>query len=236
MKKVTLSATSLGQKRKQIDALDFTQLKSKLMDKEEGKGWTAKMCDAVEVLYKQFLFIILKYPDRDIVPTKQIDDFWHAHILDTRRYMSDCKNIFGHYVHHYPYFGLRGEEDAKNLQNTFSETKNLWKKEFGKAPVIKGVFCGVEGDGEDEPVKCKKTKKSLSAVCGTGGGKCKTSVCGSTCAGRCRSKKMKSSLCSAGGGNCVSSCKQEANCVSSCKKEVNCVSSCKKQRRIRKAA
>ncbi len=176
MKKVTLSATRLRQKRKQIDGLDFTQLKSKLMDKEEGKGWTAKMCDAVEVLYKQFLFIILKYPGREIVPTKQIDDFWHAHILDTRRYMSDCKNIFGHYVHHYPYFGLRGEQDAKNLQNTFSETNKIWQKEFGA----------------DTPVK------GLNAVCGTGGGKCKTSFCGSNCAGRCRSKKTKSAFCSGG--------------------------------------
>ncbi|HRH24829.1 MAG TPA: hypothetical protein PLQ20_00620 [Candidatus Paceibacterota bacterium] len=176
MKKATLSNVTLRQKRKQIETLDFTQLKSKLMDKEEGKGWTAKMCDAVEVLYKQFLFIILKYPGREIVPTKQIDDFWHAHILDTRRYISDCKSIFGHYIHHYPYFGLRGEEDAKNLQNTFSETKKIWKKEFGA----------------DMPVN------SLSAVCGTGGGKCKTSVCGPTCAGRCRSKKMKSAFCSAG--------------------------------------
>ncbi len=195
MKKQAISPAFLRQKRSEIETLDFTQLKSKLMDKEEGKGWTAKMCDAVEVLYKQFLLIILKYPDRDIVPTKQVDDFWHAHILDTRRYHSDCKKIFGHYIHHYPYFGLRGEEDAQNLKDTFSKTKKIWKEEFGIMPTIKG------------------------AVCGAGGGKCKSSVCGSTCAGRCRSKRIKSSFCSAGGGNCVSSCAQQGNCVSSCKRE-----------------
>lgn len=215
MKKLLFSPALVRQKIKEINSLDFTMLKSKLMNKEEGKGWTAKMCNAVEILYKNFLCLILKYPTKDIVPTKQIDDFWHAHILDTRRYHSDCKKIFGQYIHHYPYFGLRGEDDAKDLQNSFSETKMLWKKEFSEGMSVKG----------------------LGAVYGPGGGKCKSSVCGSTCAGRCHSKKMKSAFCSAGGGNCVSTCKGEANCVSTCSGQGgNCVSSCKKERPIKKVA
>ena len=48
------------------------------------------------------------YPTKRIVPTLTIDEFWHAHILDTRAYMADCKALFGKYMHHYPYSGLKG--------------------------------------------------------------------------------------------------------------------------------
>lgn len=114
-----------------VKSIDFTQLKEKLMDPTEGKGWSKDECDTIELLYKDFLILMWMHPNEYIVPNKVIDEFWHAHILDTRKYHADCDLIFGEYLHHFPYFGLRGEEDKKDLEDTFSETKKLWIREFG---------------------------------------------------------------------------------------------------------
>jgi len=71
------------------------------------------------------------HPRDKIVPNKLVDAFWHAHILDTMKYAADCEHVFGHFVHHFPYFGLRGEEDARELQDAFATTKQRYENLFG---------------------------------------------------------------------------------------------------------
>jgi hypothetical protein len=92
--------------------LDFTMIKRKLQDTEEGKGWSIEVCEDVEIEYKRFLALKRKYPENDIVPHRNIDTFWHQHILDTQKYQDDCTNLFGYFVHHFPYFGMNGVADA----------------------------------------------------------------------------------------------------------------------------
>ena len=70
-----------------VSQLDFTLLKRKLM---EERAWTSEYCDDVESLYRQFLALNAIYPDRKICPTGPVDEFWHAHILDTRAYEREC--------------------------------------------------------------------------------------------------------------------------------------------------
>jgi len=95
-----------------LDLLNLDCIKIKLMDKEEGKGWSREEADKLEVSYKRFLYMT-HFSDEPIVPTKDIDSFWHQHILDTEKYAEDCEKVFGYFMHHFPYFGMRGEEDAK---------------------------------------------------------------------------------------------------------------------------
>ena len=59
------------------------------------------------------------------------DEIWHHHILDTYKYYNDCLNIYGQFLHHYPYFGMRGGQDSTDLANTFKITQMLHLKEFG---------------------------------------------------------------------------------------------------------
>jgi hypothetical protein len=47
---------------------------------------------------------------------KIVDEIWHQHILDTHAYHRDCDAIFGSYLHHFPYFGMRGDADAQALR------------------------------------------------------------------------------------------------------------------------
>lgn len=127
----TLKITDEQNARKKIFELDLEPLKVKLQSKSEGPGWSLEKCDAVEVQYKRFLILCFKYENIGLVPSVDIDDFWHTHILDTRKYFDDCDQIFGRYLHHFPYLGLRGVEDEKNLRAKADETAKLYLAEFG---------------------------------------------------------------------------------------------------------
>jgi hypothetical protein len=111
--------------------LDFTMLKEKLV---EERGWTMEFADEVEDLYRKFLALNAYYPDRKVCPTGPVDDFWHAHILDTRAYAADCDLLFGRFLHHFPYFGMRGPADRADLEQTFQESVELFIIHFGIDP------------------------------------------------------------------------------------------------------
>ena len=115
-----------------IQNLDLSMVKMKLMDVDGGLGWTQEQADRAELWYKRFLFICLKYPEWEIVPTKEIDAIWHQHILDTRAYHDDCELALGFYLHHYPYFGILGEEDLRNLKRALDNTIQLFQEELGE--------------------------------------------------------------------------------------------------------
>ncbi|MGV0005096.1 MAG: glycine-rich domain-containing protein [Candidatus Porifericomitaceae bacterium WSBS_2022_MAG_OTU9] len=114
-----------------IAKVDLEMVKMKLGDSDEGMGWEEEMCDKSEVEYKRFLHLS-KVHGRGIVPTKVIDTVWHYHILDTHAYCTFSEEVFGGYFHHYPYFGMRGEQDAKDLELSFYKTKDLYEKAFGE--------------------------------------------------------------------------------------------------------
>lgn len=111
--------------------LDFSMLSRKLMEEQ---GWTREYCEEAENLYRKFLALNIRYPDKKICPSGPIDEFWHAHILDTRAYAIDCDFLFGQYLHHFPYFGMRGSEDRANLEAAFEESLNLFVLHFGIDP------------------------------------------------------------------------------------------------------
>jgi len=115
----------------EIQDIDLSMIKRKLMDPDEGQGWSAEFCDLVEQEYRRFLAMTRAYPDLAIVPSEPVDKFWHNHILDTQKYGSDCERVFGFFLHHFPYFGMRGAEDAANLIRSWENTINIYKKHFG---------------------------------------------------------------------------------------------------------
>ena len=104
-----------------IQNLDLTRIIWKMGDPEEGKGFTPQRLAQAEMDYRRFLHLHLLYPGLEIVPTKLIDEVWHQHILDTRAYAKDCQELFGEFLHHYPYFGMHGADDQANLQRCYSK-------------------------------------------------------------------------------------------------------------------
>jgi hypothetical protein len=115
-----------------IESLDLEPILVKLMDSNSGESWSLDYARYVESWYRRFLLLSFKFRNRSIVINDAIDTFWHYHILDTRKYADDCNVIFGYFLHHFPYFGLRGEEDARNLQDCYKQTVDLFRNEFGE--------------------------------------------------------------------------------------------------------
>jgi hypothetical protein len=116
---------------RKAESLDLTALKRQLVN--TGR-MTPEQCDEAESLYRRFLALQMRYPDRKICPTGPIDEFWHAHILDTEAYRRDCLTLFGHALHHYPYFGMRGADDRADLETTFNDSVDLFIRHYGIDP------------------------------------------------------------------------------------------------------
>ncbi|MFZ2509704.1 MAG: hypothetical protein WAW85_01240 [Gordonia sp. (in: high G+C Gram-positive bacteria)] len=118
-----------------IAAIDFGPLRSKLCaspGQEGGLGWTRAKAAAVEDQYKNWLYLRRKYDGDKLPPSPDIDQFWHAHMLDTRAYHRDCARIFGTYHHHFPYFGARGSQDRAELMRAWERCLALYELEFGE--------------------------------------------------------------------------------------------------------
>ncbi len=123
--------------------LDLGSIKFSLTQREDGPNWSPSKAETLEVWYRRFLYLSSIYNDKVIVPSKDIDMFWHTHILDTQKYMLDCENLFGRYIHHFPYFGMRGEKDRNHLKKLFYETEELFLLHFSESPVSVGISdCG----------------------------------------------------------------------------------------------
>ncbi|MGB8423143.1 glycine-rich domain-containing protein [Paraburkholderia sp.] len=114
-----------------VSRIDFTMQCRKLI---EESGWTAETCEEVEDIYRKFLALNIRYPEQKLCPNGPVDEFWHAHILDTRKYAADCEDLFGEMLHHYPYFGMRGPDDRADLDKAFADTVDLFIRHFGLDP------------------------------------------------------------------------------------------------------
>ena len=114
--------------------LDLSMIKLKLADADEGVGWSSVHCDEVETEYRRYLALSRAYPGEAIVPSRIVDTFWHYHILDTQAYAVDCEGLFGFFLHHFPYFGMRGPDDAQALGDAYDRTLSHYETHFGAPP------------------------------------------------------------------------------------------------------
>jgi hypothetical protein len=134
-----------------IAALNLEMVKLKLQDADEGPGWDLATCELASMEYRRFLALKLAFPEKEIVPNRVVDLFWHQHILDTVAYAKDCEAVFGQFMHHFPYFGMNGADDAQNLVDAFEETKRLYAMSFGEAYGEGRGKCRTQC----KPMKCK---------------------------------------------------------------------------------
>jgi hypothetical protein len=112
--------------------LDLEPIKTKLMHMS-GQGWSLEKANAVEKEYRRFLCLMKMYPDEDTAPLVDVDTFWHYHILDTMKYAADCEQAFGCFLHHYPYVGMRGEDDEQFRLDSGKRMGELYEATFGEA-------------------------------------------------------------------------------------------------------
>lgn len=154
-----------------IQELDLSTVKEKLKIR---KGWWWNLThdvDKTEKEYKKFLYLIAKNPNTIIVPwSDDLDDLWHEHILDTRKYEDDCNRIFGKYIHHNPHLAV----GSPNQVVAFKETQKLYQSNFG----------GSKEKSSSSSSDCGYIA-AISCAIDSGGGSDGGSSCGSSCGSGC---------------------------------------------------
>jgi hypothetical protein len=131
---LTVINISLAEARRYIDQLDLSYIVHAMCAPEYPlPQWTLSDAKHCCQLYKNFLYLFKKHLPVSLVPTRDIDEFWHDHILYTQKYFHDCKNIFGHYLHHAP---ASPSENLQKLVSEFQMTKQLYFEEFNQRLVL----------------------------------------------------------------------------------------------------
>jgi hypothetical protein len=116
-----------------IQGLDLESVKTRLIDPELGKGWTREYAEQIEAAYRTFLTMLVKHQDHaeQIMLSKDTDEFWHTHILQTMKYAEDCDTVFGAFLHHNPHVGERTQADLEEREKMAQVTRALYEQEFG---------------------------------------------------------------------------------------------------------
>ncbi|MGQ0518331.1 hypothetical protein ACT453_53435, partial [Bacillus sp. D-CC] len=63
-----------------------------------------------------------KYPEIPFVPTEELDEVWHLHMLYPQNYYPDCKKYFNGLLHHYTGSGAKNRNDLK----VFFQNRLYW--------------------------------------------------------------------------------------------------------------
>jgi hypothetical protein len=147
-----------------------------MADADQGdEGWTLEHANAIELEYRRFLYLMKKFPREAASPVVDVDVFWHYHILDTMKYAVDCEKVFGHFLHHFPYFGMRGEEDEQALERAGVRMQQLYEETFdepylgasskvGVASPTDAAFCVKQDDVAADAASAGSTK-NMPAYC-----------------------------------------------------------------------
>ena len=127
-----------------INALDLESVKIRVMDPELGEGWTREHAEGIERGYRTYLTMLAKYPDHaeDILLSKDVDEFWHTHILQTIKYTDDCEAVFGKYLHHAPHIGEVTSAVKEKRMVLAEKTRRLYQQEFGNTQNYAAAWSG----------------------------------------------------------------------------------------------
>lgn len=106
---------------------DLSREKEYLVNK---KGYRGDL-DEMEQEYKKYMFLRCVVPHGVCIPTSEmVDDLWHAHVLDTRRYQEFCQEVKGEMIHHKP--TAADEENFALMPQYQSNTLSMYRKYFGE--------------------------------------------------------------------------------------------------------
>ncbi len=94
------------------------------------KDWSREQREAALDRYRKWLGLKLSNPTARLAPTRDIDLFWHLHMLAPVAYFRDCKRYFGRLLDHDGGFGKDPSEVAE-LDSVLRATAELWERTYG---------------------------------------------------------------------------------------------------------
>ena len=152
--------------KRHIGQLELASIRLKLILK---LGWSSEKAHQVELEYRRFLYALSHKREEDVIspPSTDVDEFWHEHILDTRKYRRDCELIFGHYVDHTPGLSAENQSRADATRRRIYTENHIDSVEFNSGNR------GSSGSSDGAP--SSNTSPDLTSSCsggwsGSGGG------------------------------------------------------------------
>lgn len=85
-----------------VAELDLSEQAKQLVNPEGKYRWDAARAAKAVQGYRNFLILCKEDEQTHHQPSKDVDEVWHLHILDTQKYAADCSSIFGYFLHHIP--------------------------------------------------------------------------------------------------------------------------------------
>jgi hypothetical protein len=148
LKEFTPHRPSLAAKRRGIAHLDLDRVRTKAQQRH---GWTETQSKELESEYRDFLILVAENPNDVISPwSNALDQFWHEHILDTRRYDADCARIFGYKIQHDPHIESDPYRHADTVKLTMEKrTTQLRQREERKVRANASRLVASYSDGPD---------------------------------------------------------------------------------------
>lgn len=124
---------------KRVANLDLTAIMARVA---EETGLSPQNLARAEDLYRKFLTLKVKYPQKTFVPPRLVDIVWHTHIIYTRKYMADCDMLIGGYIHHTPTTEDTEELFEKSTVAAFESDFGINLRKVLSGPWIKAGPCG----------------------------------------------------------------------------------------------
>lgn len=107
--------------------LEFVKEKTIFFDVEG----TSEEFNVASTEFKKFLTLVKKYPGPFAIPSKKVDDVWHAFMLFSSQYRKFCENTYGKYIDHQPNTA-QSPVPLSALTNFYRS----YEEEYGNVPAI----------------------------------------------------------------------------------------------------
>ncbi|CAE7622590.1 CBWD5 [Symbiodinium sp. CCMP2592] len=118
-----------------VKALDLDAVVAFLVKKD---GYSPTKAAELAEEYRKYLALVSI--GLSPVPSKKVDDAWHAHILNTKKYQADTRALLGHFLHHEPANLLLEQQGMKeqksSMDNMFSRTKMQLCDYYGRVDEV----------------------------------------------------------------------------------------------------
>lgn len=112
------------------------------------QDWTTEQRERSLGRYRRWLHLKQRNPAMRMAPTRDIDQFWHLHMLSPVAYHRDCMRLFGRLLDHDGGFG-KGPGEEERLIEVYRATAQAWEAAYGEPYGEDGTWSHDVG-----PTKC----------------------------------------------------------------------------------
>lgn len=110
-------------------SLDLECVRARVQD--VNPNWTQEQLETAVHDYRYYLALCSRMWGNPLVPSVDVDEVWHSHILFLEKYLDDCQALFGKTLFHVPFFGLQPKDLIVQGAKHLRRMPTLFQEHFG---------------------------------------------------------------------------------------------------------